>query len=482
MSVSGSNHPSSGATSSGGPRGDAAAIRPRDVVRESAAETRRPVEAPPRSVVEKRSPAPPVPAASPSRKLSIFKGLSLSRSGRRATSGPLSDPLSGTNSSHPNDRTRPDSLSLSHSISNSAPTILRSAMSCRTLDASLGRAAGAGEGAARVEGAATTRRRQSVAFAQVNIREYERILSDNPCVSSGPPIGIGWRHAPEALVVDVDDCEASKPSPRQRSEYLVPKHVREGLIQEHAGVGRREIAGAVRSIQKAKAQRRRTVINLGYQPAQERIEGARRKVKKILRPSRSSNALQARLWDEAHVAAMEKARRLEDSMRNGESVSMRNVYSVGNPCDNVLPSRRNSSADLLGSDARRVWQPRRVSLPATLATTEGGEGAPADAAAPPPGATSQPPPPPAEPVPAAPPGEMGLHRSKSDGALVLEGQGPVMPEGYLRHSAHIMASEIEVDEILATLLLDGAREGGIVTQPGSPRRALGDCHARTEFP
>jgi len=39
---------------------------------------------------------------------------------------------------------------------------------------------------------------------------------------------------------------------------------------------------------------------------------------------------------------VEKAKDLENSIRKGESVSMRNVYSVGTPADCILPSRRAS--------------------------------------------------------------------------------------------------------------------------------------------
>ena len=78
------------------------------------------------------------------------------------------------------------------------------------------------------------------------------------------------------------------------------------------------------------------------QKTEERVEGAKRKMKKILKPSTSYDKLEEELWDNAHRIAIDKAKRLEDSLRRGESVSSRDLYKVGTPCESILPSRRNS--------------------------------------------------------------------------------------------------------------------------------------------
>ena len=161
-------------------------------------------------------------------------------------------------------------------------------------------------------------------------------------VTCGPPLSLGWRYSLEPVVVPVEDYEDGKGLPRQSSEFLVPKAVRESMLKEHADVSRREMVHVVRNIQKEKAQRRKTVVNLGMSKTEERVEGAKRKMKKILKPSTSYESLEAKMWDEAHLRAMEKAKRLEDSIRKGESVSTSDLYSVGTPCNNLLPSRRNT--------------------------------------------------------------------------------------------------------------------------------------------
>jgi len=375
---------------------------------------------------------------------------------------PTSDHLSLSQSRH---RARRDQLSLSQSLSKSAPTTLRSVMSCRTLDDSLG-GLDKGERPLR-RGPPGNKRGSSVSFSKVNVREYERILGDNPCVSSGVPIGIGWRYAPAPVVMDVDDYEDGRTFPRGRAEYMLPKRVREGMVQEHAGVRRREMVAAVRSVQKAKAQRQRTVINLGRHRSEARVEGAKRKLKKILWPSPSSAALQSKLWNEAHAAALEKAQRLEDSLLKGESVSMRSMYSVGNPRNNVLPSRRSSSGNS-GAETGHTWQPRRSSLPVVLGAGQGGNLAPAHAATIAPTHAAKTAPgehlPSSERAPkqcavdAIDAKSRPMHRSRSDGALETHGRTPSRRNERrfaLRRSAQqIVASESEIEEIFAKLLLD----------------------------
>mmetsp|Transcript_258 Transcript_258/g.382 ORF Transcript_258/g.382 Transcript_258/m.382 type:complete len:111 (-) Transcript_258:191-523(-) len=49
--------------------------------------------------------------------------------------------------------------------------------------------------------------KRSVRFSVCEIREYQLIVSDNPCCKRGLPIGIGWDHSKEK-VYDVDTFES----------------------------------------------------------------------------------------------------------------------------------------------------------------------------------------------------------------------------------------------------------------------------------
>ena len=133
--------------------------------------------------------------------------------------------------------------------------------------------------------------------------------------------------------MNLDDYEGGKGLPRSSSEYLVPKAVREKLLKEHACVSRRDMAVTVRAIQKEKAKRRKTVTNLNLSGAEEVLENVRRSIKTILKPSSTYQIREAKLWDEAHAVAMEKAKRLEESIHRGESVRPLDFYKVGTICN-----------------------------------------------------------------------------------------------------------------------------------------------------
>ena len=292
----------------------------------------------------------------PSRRSSI---MSLFKRGVRSTPGVharglVSNTINSVSIKNYRSVSAPD---LGSSITNSAPTILihspsadvleaipiKSIMVARTLKESLHgpRRYTSPSSMSKSQHGRTALRRSTITFGQVNIREYERVLGDNPSVTSGPPLSIGWRYSPSTLNMSIDDYEENKGSPRTSSEYLVPKSIRVATLKEHADIPHREMVNAVRDIQKTKSQRRKTVVNLSMASTEELIEGAKIKVKSILRPSLSYSSSETKLWDEAHVRATEKARELEESLQRGNGVSKHDLLSVGTPIV-IIPSRRNS--------------------------------------------------------------------------------------------------------------------------------------------
>jgi hypothetical protein len=48
-----------------------------------------------------------------------------------------------------------------------------------------------------------------VSFSNVSVREYSRVVGDNPCVSSGPPLAIGWKYNKRGKT-DIDSFEEEK--------------------------------------------------------------------------------------------------------------------------------------------------------------------------------------------------------------------------------------------------------------------------------
>ena len=86
-------------------------------------------------------------------------------------------------------------------------------------------------------------RSKSVRFDTVEIREYPYVLGDNPSVSAGPPLSIGWDPQDE-FTVGFDEYEAGKPTrPRDIYEMRFDETLRL-LILQSSGYTIREIAQA----------------------------------------------------------------------------------------------------------------------------------------------------------------------------------------------------------------------------------------------
>ena len=96
---------------------------------------------------------------------------------------------------------------------------------------------------------------RGVRFESVHIREFDTVLDCNPAVSEGPAIALGWRVISEAtfLLNDKDDDRHR----RYGDALMLSTHTREGILLRF-GYSPTDIDSAVRRIQRAQNQRRRT--------------------------------------------------------------------------------------------------------------------------------------------------------------------------------------------------------------------------------
>jgi hypothetical protein len=120
-----------------------------------------------------------------------------------------------------------------------------------------------------------------VSFSKVEVRFYSRIVSDHPDCSGGPPIGIGWEYTPGQLF-DVSKWEHVRCKVRKPPTELRLDHQKRERTLRAWGFGDKELAAAVRALNKSQAQRRTTVRNLGVQKMEETFEQAARKEKSWL--------------------------------------------------------------------------------------------------------------------------------------------------------------------------------------------------------
>jgi hypothetical protein len=123
------------------------------------------------------------------------------------------------------------------------------------------------------------RKAKSVSFSTVSVREYQRILGDNPSCSCGPSIGIGWKFDSEDSF-SVNQWEDWRQEERDATLLVLCREEREELLLE-LGYNQKVIAQAVRDIIKIKNKRRQTIHNLEAMAVEEMMESATKKLKSV---------------------------------------------------------------------------------------------------------------------------------------------------------------------------------------------------------
>jgi hypothetical protein len=123
--------------------------------------------------------------------------------------------------------------------------------------------------------------RKGVRFSTVRVREYERILGDNPSCTSGPSLGIGWRHIQEELL-SMNEWESWRETERQPARLVLCREEREAILLD-LGYTEKDIAAAVRQNVKSKNRRRQTIQNLRASGLEEAAEGAKKTVMGLLK-------------------------------------------------------------------------------------------------------------------------------------------------------------------------------------------------------
>jgi hypothetical protein len=97
--------------------------------------------------------------------------------------------------------------------------------------------------------------KKSVSFGSIQVREYNRVLGDNPDVQFGPPISLGWNFV-QKDALPMNEYETNKP---QRTRGLRMSSVtRRNLLTNVFGVPAEEIAAVEKEVKKIKKQRSQT--------------------------------------------------------------------------------------------------------------------------------------------------------------------------------------------------------------------------------
>jgi len=127
-----------------------------------------------------------------------------------------------------------------------------------------------------------SRRNSKVKFSTIEVRQYERILGDNPGVSHGPPLSIGWEYYEERTIcVPVDEYEYYHVNCEDLSDVVLNRYEREAILHD-LGYDEIEIAKIVRQNYKLKKKRRQTVNNLPNMQVEQVVESAKKSLIRML--------------------------------------------------------------------------------------------------------------------------------------------------------------------------------------------------------
>jgi len=126
--------------------------------------------------------------------------------------------------------------------------------------------------------AAVPTMRPNVSFSQIHVREYEVTLGDNPSVSSGPPLSLGWRYDPRESAISLEGCAggvddgAVRPGSARRSKrelklFDVQRH---SLLLSNPSVSTEKIFKSLLTTTAAKLDREDTLKELFREEALRR--------------------------------------------------------------------------------------------------------------------------------------------------------------------------------------------------------------------
>lgn len=143
-------------------------------------------------------------------------------------------------------------------------------------------------------------RTRKIDFSTVEVRQYERILGDNPSCSSGAPVSIGWKFFQErTLCLPVDEYEYYHGHFRDECDMVLDRQEREALLYE-LGYSEKDLAKVVRENVKLKKNRRQTVNNLPLMKIEVAVESV---TKKVTGAFRSKGKSMNKYGDNFHASA-----------------------------------------------------------------------------------------------------------------------------------------------------------------------------------
>ena len=126
----------------------------------------------------------------------------------------------------------------------------------------------------------TTERKTRLIWGSVQIREYNRIVGDNPGVSVGPPLTLDWDYY-EHEPIGLTDYEETRQKRKNFWRLRLSSVTRRNMLKNVFGISDEEIAAAEKGIEVIRKKRELTAKQSKLSTSVETaFQSARRKIRK----------------------------------------------------------------------------------------------------------------------------------------------------------------------------------------------------------
>ena len=120
--------------------------------------------------------------------------------------------------------------------------------------------------------------KRNVSFGNMQIRQYNVTISDNPSCSHGPPIQLSWEYDKgKEIIVSVESYEKSRTTDgdnprREHDQLLLSFHERHFLLMKQGRCSKREIKRTMKEVKRVKRERMVTDLFLPASLLDETME------------------------------------------------------------------------------------------------------------------------------------------------------------------------------------------------------------------